>query len=113
MQRRTILQKGTSDGGLHLLCHVDPHDFARLGRVPDDAVAVEHWGEGTSVYRPVCDHYGGLSPWVASIATECGLEGFARVTLTTFSAGSQVAKEVCKGDDLPDAIVMLDGLYAD
>jgi hypothetical protein len=113
MPKRTILQKGGPAAGLHLLCHVDPRAFAHLGRVPDDAVAVERWGEGTRVYRPACDHYGGFASWVSAIATECDREGFSRVTLTTFSAGSQVAKEVCKGSDLPDAIVMLDGLYAD
>lgn len=113
MRRRTIVQRGDAGENLFIYCHTD----AKLvksrvtGRI-SDAVAVEHWGAGASAYRPLLEAYGGFDAWIAAIARECGKDGFRRVCLTTWSAGSQVAKEVCKGGSLPDAIVMLDGLYA-
>jgi hypothetical protein len=113
-RRRTIVQKGEEGGALFIYCHIDPAKVAARvrGRVRG-AVVVERWGEGTRTYRPLLETYGGFDAWVAALAAECEKDGFGHVCLTTWSAGSQVAKEVCKGSAYPDAIVMLDGLYGD
>lgn len=112
-RKRTIVQKGESSD-LFIYCHIDPAKVAARvkGRV-QGAVVVERWGEGTRSYRPLLDAYGGFAAWVTELATLCEKDGFDHVCLTTWSAGSQVAKDVCKGDALPDAILMLDGLYGD
>jgi hypothetical protein len=113
-RRRTIIQKGEESSDLFIYCHMDPAKVAARvkGRVRG-AVVVERWGEGTRTYRPLLDIYGGFAAWVTQLAVDCEKDGFDHVCLTTWSAGSQVAKEVCKGDAVPDAILMLDGLYGD
>jgi hypothetical protein len=115
MSRRTIVQKGEEGSDLFIYCHIDPALVrARVSGRVRDAVVVERWGEGTRTYRPLLETYGGFAAWVAELGAACGKkDGFSRVCLTTWSAGSQVAKEVCKGNDWPDAILMLDGLYGD
>jgi hypothetical protein len=114
MRRRTIVQKGEEGADLFLYCHIDPAKVAaRAKGLARGAMVVERWGEGTRAYRPLLEVYGGFAAWVASVAVECEKDSFGHIALTTFSAGSQVAKEVCKGDAWPDAIVMLDGLYGD
>jgi hypothetical protein len=111
---RTIVAPGEDGGDLYLGCHLEVARVkAQLAGQTRDAVVVERWGEGTHAYKPVVEGYGGFARWVADIAAACEKEAFGRVCLTTWSAGSQVAKEVCKGDDWPDALVMLDGLYGD
>ncbi|MEO7330513.1 MAG: hypothetical protein ABI193_18200 [Minicystis sp.] len=114
MAKRTILRKGSPGGALFLYCHfdramVESTLFARR----DDTVVIERWGEGTATYRPLLESYGGFSAWVEAIAEEAEIEGFSRVCLVTWSAGSQVAKSVCQGEAWPDAILMMDGLYGD
>src|SRR4051812_41370070 len=111
MGARTLVQRGSSGSNLYLFCHVDPS--AVVASPVGGTIAVERWGEGTRSYRPLLDSYGGFDSWVEGVAREASVESFGRVALVTFSAGSQVAKDVCRGSSLPDAIVMLDGLYGD
>lgn len=114
MQKRIIVQKGGPSGTLFLYCHFDrPMVAPILALGSEDTVVLERWGEGTAVYRPLLESYGGLSAWVKAIADSCEIEGFARVCLVTWSAGSQVAKSVCMSEEWPDAILMMDGLYGD
>lgn len=107
--KRTIVNEGEPGGCLQLLCHFRPNEVKARIAGSADRVVVERWGEGTSTYKPLVSTYGGFASWVSQVTSEPP----ARVILMTFSAGSQVAKEVCKGEELPDAIVMLDGLYGD
>jgi hypothetical protein len=114
MQKRTIVRKGSPGGALCLYCHFDRAMVEPL--LPeggDDAVVIERWGEGTATYAPLLESYGGYAAWVSAIASECEIEGFSRVCLVTWSAGSQVAKSVCLGDEWPEALLMMDGLYGD
>lgn len=128
MSKRTIIQPGTSDpADLFLYVHIDPaYVRDEAGHATRDAVVTELWGPTTSAYGSLLDAYGGFRAWVQSIETKLS-KRFVRTCLTTWSAGSQVAKDVCRraqlwdardvpvGFDhalLPDAIVMLDGLYA-
>lgn len=112
MQKQTILQKGGPD--LFVFCHPEPGmTAARARQVTSGAVVLERWGEGTRSYRPLVESYGGYEAWIAGIAAACEVPRFEHVTLITWSAGSQVAKDVCRGEAWPEAIVMLDGLYGD
>lgn len=127
MSKQTIVQPGTSHPrDLFLFCHI-AGDYIRdeAAHATRDAVIAELWGEGTSAYKPLLATYGGFRGWVKQVETKLST-AVRRVCLTTWSAGSQVAKDVCAGGmmfnastyagldyaKLPDAIVMTDGLYA-
>jgi len=123
--RQTIVQPGESNPrDLFIFVHIDAPYVRQEARLATrDAVVAELWGAGTSAYRPLLAAYGGLRGWVAGIVQRLGPDAMIamdgapmapqirRVCLTTWSAGSQVAKDVCAGADWPDALVMLDGLY--
>jgi len=107
---QTIVQPGRVGGDLIVYAHIAPSLIAR--DVPAstlDTFVVELCGEGTSAYRGMIG--AGWEAYVAKIAARVG-HGFERTVLITWSAGSQVAKEVAMSERAPDAIVMLDGLYA-
>lgn len=108
----TLLQKGFEGSDLFVYCHIDPNLLTEHVKTlfPGDAVWVELRGEGTSAYRGVSAEYGGWDRWVDTIEKKCGCR-FARHFLTTWSAGSQVVKDVCLAGYRPDGILMLDGLY--
>lgn len=111
--KRIIVQPGeTTPCDLFLYAHVGA-DFIReeASHATRDAVVAEFWGQGTVAYKALMPAYGGFKGWVAGLETKLSKK-FRRVCLTTWSAGSQVAEDVCKGNDWPDALVMLDGLYA-
>jgi hypothetical protein len=110
--RQTLLQKGGPDSDLFLWVHIDgPLIRGQVAQVTTDAVATELWGEGTIAYRSLLAEYGGFLGWVDGVARRAGRSGFRHTCLTTWSAGSQVIKDVCMGPDWPDAIVSLDGIY--
>ncbi len=107
---QTIVQSGRVGGDLIVYAHIAPSLIAR--DVPAstlDTFVVELCGEGTSAYRHMIG--AGWEAYVAQIAERVG-HGFERTVLITWSAGSQVAKEAAMSEHPPDAIVMLDGLYA-
>jgi hypothetical protein len=107
---QTIVQPGRVGGDLIVYAHIDPTLIAR--DVPAstlDTFVVELCGEGTSAYHGMIG--AGWEAYVAKIAARVG-HGFERTVLITWSAGSQVAKEAAMSERTPDAIVMLDGLYA-
>lgn len=112
--RRTVLQSGVGDPcDLFVYAHIDPSIIkAKVAETTTDMAVVEFWGLGTSAYKPVVPAYGGN--WRSYVK---GLEqklskSIGKSCLTTWSAGSQVAKDVCASNGpWPDAIVMLDGLY--
>lgn len=110
--RQTLLQRGGPDADLFLWVHIGG-DLLRkpVADLTTDAVITEFWGLGSNAYRPLIPGYGGFSGWVDAVAHRAGRSGFRHTCLTTWSAGSQVIKDVCKGADWPDAIVSLDGLY--
>jgi peptidoglycan hydrolase-like protein with peptidoglycan-binding domain len=115
MARKKLVQRG-SGTDLFAWWHIEPESAevaAQAKRVTDDTVHVEFWGNGTSVYKPVMSSYGGWKKYVEGIARLVGRDRFDRVCLTTWSAGSQIIKTVCRAADhaWPDAIVSLDGLY--
>ncbi len=113
--KRTVVQPGegpTSD--LVVYCHIAPALIGpRVREVTKDAVVTELWGAGTSAYKALLPAYGGTwGSYRAGVSAKLG-KPLGRSCLTTWSAGSQVAKDVCAaGGLLPDALVMLDGLYA-
>lgn len=113
MGKQVIVQKGTGLArDLFVYFHIEPTYIAEEAkRATKDTVVGELWGLGTSAYKAVMPGYGGWKKYVAAIAAKVGLSTFERVCLTTWSAGSQILKTVCRGTDLPDAIVSLDGLY--
>lgn len=113
MSKRTILQKGTPGGFLFVFAHIGPDIIRKevAALFPDATVVVELWGEGTGAYTSMLPSYGGsFKSMVDGIIKTVGY-GFSHVNLTTWSAGSQVAKMVMHEAWLPNSLVMLDGLY--
>lgn len=111
MPKQTIIQRGKGED-LFVYMHIEGSYIAEQAkRATSDSVVSELWGAGTSVYRSVIAGYGGWARYVEGLAKTCGKPKFAHVCLTTWSAGSEVIKMVCRGTSLPDAIVSLDGLY--
>jgi hypothetical protein len=110
--RQRVVQPGDPGADLFLWVHMDAEVIReRVAAITSDAVATELWGEGTDAYRALLPSYQGLDGWVRGLAIRAGRSGFRRTCLTTWSAGSQVIKDVCQGASWPDAIVSLDGLY--
>lgn len=111
MARQTILQNG-SGADLFTYWHIEG-SFIRdqAKRATKDTVVSELWGNGTSAYRSVLAGYGGWKKYVADVAKASGKKAFAHTCVTTWSAGSELLKALCRGADLPDAIVSLDGIY--
>lgn len=108
--KQVILQRGGSD--LFAFFHIAADAIrAEAKSATDDTVVVELWGNGTSSYKPVMAGYGGWAKYVASLAQATGVQRFEHTCLTTWSAGSEIIKTVCRGAVLPDAIVSCDGLY--
>jgi hypothetical protein len=112
-ERQTILQVGTGND-LFAYFHIGAtyiKDEAKTAT--SDTVVVELWGNGTNAYRPVIPGYGGWKAYVDGVAKRVGKPKFEHVCLTTWSAGSQIIKTVCRGapNEQPDAIVSCDGLY--
>lgn len=94
----------------------------KVKETTDDSICVELWGNGTSAYKPLLPHYGSTKGWLRSIAKAAGRDpvsgpDFRKWCLTCWSAGGQVAKDVCVAGELldpqpvPDAIVLLDAVY--
>jgi hypothetical protein len=110
--RRVILQPGRPDCDLVVYAHIDPNAIRdTVAAATTDAAVVEFWGEGTSAYRQVLAAHGGTwGGYLGSLEAKLG-KTFRRTCLTTWSAGSQVAKDAAASPTTPDAIVMLDGLY--
>jgi hypothetical protein len=111
MGKQVIVQHGT---GKDLFCyfHIEPSYIAdQAKRATTDTVVGELWGLGTGAYKAVMPSYGGWKKYVAALAAKVGVASFEHTCLTTWSAGSQILKTVCRGTDLPDALVSLDGLY--
>lgn len=110
--RETILQAGSTGSDLVVYAHIDGSLLKPIvPTITRDAFVTLFAGTGTNAYRGVIG-----SSWRAYVAS---LEGegklghpVARTALITWSAGSQVAMEACADADPPDAVVMLDGLYA-
>jgi hypothetical protein len=113
--RRVILQKGTTSP-CHLVAyaHIDPSAIkAHVAETTPACAVVEFWGEGTSTYKQVLPTFGGSwARYVESVERAIG-KTLDKTCLTSWSAGSQLPKDVCfaGGERLPDAIVMMDGLY--
>ena len=126
MPNRTIVQPGTSlPSDLFAYFHASADIVQNETRAAtDDAVVAEFWGQGTSAYSRALAAYGGS--WDSYVA---GLERklnkpFWKTCLTTWSAGSQFAKDACRamldagelgGEKYAgrlDALVMLDGMYS-
>ncbi|NUO50681.1 MAG: hypothetical protein HOV80_17660 [Polyangiaceae bacterium] len=112
--RQFIVQKG-SGPNLFVYSHLfeTPEVKKRVAETTSDAVVIEFWGAGTAAYKTVLPAYGGWEKYLDTVAKSSGRERFERVTLTTWSAGSQLAKSVCRSAPRvwPDAIVSLDGIY--
>lgn len=112
MANQTVLQVGQPGPNLFAYFHIyAPAVAARVKETTGDTAIAELWGNGTSSYRSVIAGYGGWANYVAGLARRVGLDRFQKECLTTWSAGSQVIKTVCRGARLPHAIVSLDGLY--
>lgn len=112
MEKQTVLQCGGLAPDLFIYIHIDgSYIKKRVSEITSDAVVTEYWGAGTSAYKPLLASYGGLSKWKSSIAEHCGHRSFSHTCLTMWSAGGQVAKDICKSDEWPDAMVLLDCIY--
>jgi hypothetical protein len=111
--RRVILQHGsTNPCDLVVYAHIDPRAIQKqVSETTRAAAVVEFWGEGTAAYRPVLGEHGGWGGYLRALSAKMGHE-FRRTCLTTWSAGSQVAKDAASSAVTPDAMVLLDGLYA-
>jgi peptidoglycan hydrolase-like protein with peptidoglycan-binding domain len=108
--RTTVLQRGHAASDLIVYAHIDGQVLAPLvPKVTDDAVVTLFAGAGTSAYRNKIG--AGWRPFVAGLSDVLG-HPVHRTLLATWSAGSQVAIEAACDADPPDALVMLDGLYA-
>lgn len=111
MARQTIIQRGEGQD-LFVYFHIEGSYIAEQAkRATKDTVVSELWGAGTSVYKMVIAGYGGWQKYVDGIAQTTGKRTFEHECLTTWSAGSEVLKTVCRGARQPHAIVSLDGLY--
>lgn len=110
--RETILQAGSTGSDLVVYAHIDGSMLKPIvPTITSDAFVTLFAGTGTNAYRGVIG--GSWRAYVASLESEGKLgHPVARTALITWSAGSQVAMEACADADPPDAVVMLDGLYA-
>lgn len=109
--KTTILQHGSSCSDLIVYAHIDGSILKpAIPAVTKDAFISLFAGAGTSAYKGVVSSVGGWPAFVAQLAEPLGYAP-RRTALITWSAGSQVAMEACAGPDVPDAVVMLDGLY--
>jgi hypothetical protein len=109
--KTTILQHGSSCSDLIVYAHIDGSILKpAIPAVTPDAFISLFAGAGTSAYRGAVSGVGGWPAFVAQLAEPLGYTP-RRTALITWSAGSQVAMEACAGPDVPDAVVMLDGLY--
>lgn len=126
MSNRSVVQPGTSTPcDLFSYFHIGAdlvRDQARAAT--DDAVVAEFWGQGTRAYAQALATYGGSwASYVRGLESKLGAS-FRKTCLTTWSAGSQVAKDACRamldagelgGEKYTgrlDALVMLDGMYS-
>lgn len=119
--KRTIVQRGESTPrDLFAFVHLDPTFMGKTLKetaATDDAVVCEVWGNGTSAYKPLLAAYGGSwRGYVSGIEAKINTK-IRNGCLTTWSAGSQYAKDVlleARADwsRAPEAVIMLDGLYA-
>ena len=110
--RKTILQPGATCSDLIVYAHIDG-DVLRpvVPAITDDAFVTLFAGTGTSAYKGIVANAGGWGGFVQGLEAELG-HTVLRTLLITWSAGSQVAMEACASEAPPDAVVMLDGLYA-
>jgi len=109
--RQTIIQRGTGED-VFVYMHIEGAYIAEQAKkATKDTVVSELWGAGTSVYKTVIAGYGGWQKYMDTIAGLAGRRSFEHECLTTWSAGSEVLKTVCRGARQPHAIVSLDGLY--
>lgn len=108
--RETIIQAGNNGSDLLVYAHIDGSILKPVvPTITTDAFVTLFAGTGTAAYKGVID--GSWRSYVAKLEGELG-HPVNRTALITWSAGSQVAMEACADADPPDAVVMLDGLYA-
>lgn len=108
--KETILQPGNSCSDLLVYAHIDGSNLKPLvPTITSDAFVTLFAGTGTAAYKGAIG--GSWRAYVAKLEGELG-HPVNRTALITWSAGSQVAMEACADADPPDAVVMLDGLYA-
>lgn len=113
MAKQNIIQRGTGDD-LFAYFHIEGsyiRDQAKSATT--DTVVSELWGAGTSAYRGVIAGYGGWVKYCADLAKAVGKSRFEHTCVTTWSAGSEVLRTICRGprSAWPDAIVSCDGIY--
>lgn len=109
--KTTVLQHGSSCSDLIVYAHIDGSILKPLiPAVTKDAFISLFAGAGTSAYKGAVASAGGWPAFVAQLSEPLGYKP-RRTALITWSAGSQVAMEACAGPEVPDAVVMLDGLY--
>jgi len=109
--KTTILQHGSSCSDLIVYAHIDGSILKPVvPAVTTDAFISLFAGAGTSAYKGAVSGAGGWPGFVAQLSEPLGYTP-RRTALITWSAGSQVAMEACAGPEVPDAVVMLDGLY--
>ena len=109
--KTTILQHGSSCSDLIVYAHIDGSILKPVvPTVTSDAFISLFAGAGTSAYKGAVSSVGGWPGFVAQLSEPLGYKP-RRTALITWSAGSQVAMEACAGPEVPDAVVMLDGLY--
>lgn len=108
----TTIQRGASCSDLIVYAHIDGSILRPVVPVvTSDAFMTVFAGAGTSAYRGIVNGADGWRGFVAAAEDALG-HSVTRTCLITWSAGSQVALEACASVDPPDAVVMLDGLYA-
>lgn len=109
--KTSILQHGACGSDLIVYAHIDGSILApKVPTVTSDAFISLFAGAGTSAYKGAVSGAGGWPGFVAQLSEPLGYKP-RRTALITWSAGSQVAMEACAGPEVPDAVVMLDGLY--
>lgn len=109
---QTIVSKGSASGDLLVYFHIDPSLLQPMATsFADDALVVELVGNGTGAYRGLVTNADGWAGYVSSLMARLE-HGVQRTAVVSWSAGSQAAAETLMGGATPDALVMLDGLYA-
>lgn len=109
--KTSILQHGACGSDLIVYAHIDGSILApKVPTVTSDAFVTLFAGLGTSAYRTALSN-GGWSRLLSELSEELGFKP-RRTALITWSAGSEVAMAACASKDVPDVIIMLDGLYA-
>lgn len=109
--KTSILQHGACGSDLIVYAHIDGSILApKIPTVTNDAFVTLFAGLGTSAYRVVLSN-GGWSAVLTKLSEELGFKP-RRTALITWSAGSEVAMSACASKDVPDVVIMLDGLYA-